>query len=144
MTPNQAIRNSVHNALIITISVGLVAGLGLGLVVGLVAWLVLGMRLGLGLVAGLPFGLPFGLVMGLYAGMIFGLRYGGNAVIQHYTLRLLLSRYNIIPFARDKVLIDFLDKMVERILLRRVGGGWVFIHRYLLEHFAALHEESAS
>lgn len=31
----------------------------------------------------------------------------------------------------------FLGNMVVHIFLRRVGGGWVFIHRSLLEHFAA-------
>jgi hypothetical protein len=26
----------------------------------------------------------------------------------------------------------------DRILLRKVGGGYIFIHRYLLEYFAGL------
>jgi hypothetical protein len=34
-----------------------------------------------------------------------------------------------------------MDAMAERILLRRVGGGWEFIHRYLLEYFASLEGE---
>jgi hypothetical protein len=31
----------------------------------------------------------------------------------------------------------FLDYAAERVLLRKVGGGYVFIHRLLLEYFAA-------
>ena len=33
---------------------------------------------------------------------------------------------------------DFLDYAAERILLRKVGGGYMFIHRYLLDYFARL------
>ena len=29
-----------------------------------------------------------------------------------------------------------------RLFLRKVGGGYMFIHRYLLEHFAAMGEEA--
>ncbi len=32
----------------------------------------------------------------------------------------------------------FLDYAAERILLRKVGGGYIFAHRLLLEYFASL------
>src|SRR5689334_203677 len=32
----------------------------------------------------------------------------------------------------------FLDYAAEQILLRKVGGGYIFIHRFLLEYFANL------
>jgi len=32
----------------------------------------------------------------------------------------------------------FLDSAAERILLRKVGGGYIFVHRLLLEYFASL------
>lgn len=32
--------------------------------------------------------------------------------------------------------------MADRIFLRRVGGGWVFIHRTLLDYFASLHPDA--
>jgi hypothetical protein len=35
-------------------------------------------------------------------------------------------------------LAPFLDYCAERIFLRKVGGGSIFIHRLLLEHFASL------
>ncbi|MEZ4706499.1 MAG: hypothetical protein R3A44_04795 [Caldilineaceae bacterium] len=79
-----------------------------------------------------------GLILGLIVGLSVGfLQYGGRAVVQHYVLRILLAQRHILPYPlRDAHLVNWLDDMVDRILLRRVGGGWVFIHRYLLEHFA--------
>ncbi|MDJ0592593.1 MAG: hypothetical protein QNJ72_21810 [Pleurocapsa sp. MO_226.B13] len=35
----------------------------------------------------------------------------------------------------------FLDYAAERIFLRKVGGGYIFIHRMLLEHFARMELE---
>ena len=32
----------------------------------------------------------------------------------------------------------FLDYATKLIFLRKVGGGYIFIHRMLLEHFAAM------
>lgn len=34
-----------------------------------------------------------------------------------------------------------LDLCVDRLFLRRVGGGYIFIHRMLMEHFAAMTDE---
>jgi eukaryotic-like serine/threonine-protein kinase len=34
--------------------------------------------------------------------------------------------------------VRFLDHAVERLFLRRVGGGYVFIHLLVLEYFASL------
>jgi hypothetical protein len=31
-----------------------------------------------------------------------------------------------------------LDQASELVLLRKAGGGYLFIHRYLLEHLGAL------
>lgn len=36
--------------------------------------------------------------------------------------------------------MTFLDALTERQILRRMGGGYIFIHRYLLENFAGLDE----
>ena len=38
-------------------------------------------------------------------------------------------------------LVPFLDYCAERIFLRKVGGGYIFIHRLLMEHFASLYAE---
>jgi energy-coupling factor transporter ATP-binding protein EcfA2 len=64
-----------------------------------------------------------------------GMQFGLSVTIYHYTLRWLLARQGSLPF-RDRELINLLDYAVDRILLRRVGGGWIFVHRLLLEHLA--------
>jgi hypothetical protein len=38
-------------------------------------------------------------------------------------------------------LVRFLDHAISRILLRKVGGGYIFVHRMLLEYFASLESE---
>ena len=35
----------------------------------------------------------------------------------------------------------FLETAKDLIFLRRIGGGYIFIHRLLLEYFAALTED---
>jgi NACHT domain/Domain of unknown function (DUF4062) len=64
---------------------------------------------------------------------IVGLWYGG-AVLRHFTLRFILYRQGCIP----KDFVRFLDYSTNLIFLRKVGGGYVFIHRLVMEHFASL------
>ncbi len=87
-----------------------------------------------GLVSGLRGGLLHGLISGLLFGLIGGSFYGGFAIIQHYVLRDRLAHYNLLPWR----LVPFLDHCVDLIFLRRVGGGYIFIHRLLMEHFAEM------
>jgi predicted lipid-binding transport protein (Tim44 family) len=87
-----------------------------------------------GLVVGLRGGLVVGLVVGLVLFPVLSLYFGGAAVIQHYTLRLVLWRTGTAPLNY----VPFLDYAAERIFLRRVGGGYIFIHRMLMEYFASL------
>jgi hypothetical protein len=85
--------------------------------------------------------ISLGIRMGIFTGVIFGLfEYGGQTVIQHYTLRWLLARAGILlPYPlHDNRLIAFLDAMHSRTFLRRVGSGWIFVHRLLMEYFAEL------
>jgi DNA polymerase III delta prime subunit len=132
--PNQAIRRSPRSAIV----AGLVFGLVGGLVFGLVSVLVFGLFFGLagvlsyGLVRVLVGGMLCGFVGGMFGGLV-----GGHAVIQHYALRLVLSLNNHVPLNY----VRFLDHAAERILLRKVGGGYIFVHRMLLEYFASLEEE---
>jgi energy-coupling factor transporter ATP-binding protein EcfA2 len=72
-----------------------------------------------------------GLRWGLLLGLIFG---GGVACIRHFTLRLILHRNNYIPWNYAR----FLDYASDRIFLQKVGGGYIFVHRMLLEHFARM------
>ena len=67
-------------------------------------------------------------------GLIGGLRYGGAACIQHLNLRLILWHKNRIPWNYAR----FLDYAAKCLLIKKVGGGYVFYHRMLLEHFAGI------
>jgi hypothetical protein len=82
-------------------------------------------------------GLVFGLFFGLDGGLIIGLRTGGAACLKHFVLRLWLIRNGSTPWSYVK----FLDYAADRILLRKVGGGYMFFHRMLLEWFAARYVE---
>jgi eukaryotic-like serine/threonine-protein kinase len=118
--PNQGIWNSASTS----ISIGLVSAVVVGLFVGLF----------FGLFHGLIQGLFFGLIYGFLFGVIFGLPNGGFACIQHVILRLFLWRAQCTPLNYP----HFLDYASEQVLLRKVGGGYIFVHRLLLEYFAAL------
>jgi hypothetical protein len=37
-----------------------------------------------------------------------------------------------------------LDYAADRIFLRKVGGGYIFIHRMLMEYFAALETDPSA
>jgi uncharacterized membrane protein len=132
--PNQGIRHSLRNGIFVGVvnglSFGLISGIGFGLSTGLFY------GLGFGLLSGIDFGWFLGLVNGLYS----GLRYGGIAFIQHITLRLLLWHDGAIPLNYPR----FLDYAAERIFLRKVGGGYIFIHRILLDYFASLDTSPSS
>lgn len=62
--------------------------------------------------------------------------FGGLAWCQHWALRFILARRGWLPWR----LVPWLEEMVARGLLRRVGGGYIFIHRSLLEYFASLED----
>jgi energy-coupling factor transporter ATP-binding protein EcfA2 len=69
------------------------------------------------------------------SGLAFGFAVGGGeALIKHGILRLILSLSGVIPWNYAR----FLDYATERIFLQKVGGGYIFVHRLLLEHFAEL------
>lgn len=126
--PNEGIRRSAGNAVV-------AAGL-FGLIGGLASWLVCSFAFGL--IAGIA-GWPilatgFALVLGIAFALDFALFNGGIASLEHYLLRWQLWRAKSIPWDY----IAFLDYAAERILLRKVGGGYIFVHRLLLEHFARL------
>ena len=85
-------------------------------------------------------GLRIAFIRGLRDGLLFGVftgfKYGGLAVIQHFILRFVLHLSNHVPWNYAR----FLDYATERIFLRKVGGGYIFVHRMLQEYFASLAE----
>jgi DNA polymerase III delta prime subunit len=66
-------------------------------------------------------------------GMSCSLCLGGFGVLQHYTLRWILSQSGRVPFRCH----NFLEQSVKLLFLQRVGGGYIFIHRLLMDYFAA-------
>jgi len=58
--------------------------------------------------------------------------YGGLDVIQHLTLRTMLVRSGRIPGRYAA----FLDHATRLIFLQKVGSGYIFVHRQLLDHLA--------
>jgi DNA polymerase III delta prime subunit len=114
--PNQGIKRSLQNALIIGISIGLM----FGLIGGPMSRLLTGLR------DGLIFWPSIVLI-----GSLIG---GGADCIRHFALRLIIywAGYSPWNYAR------FLDYAADRLFLQKVGGGYIFVHRMLLEHFAAM------
>lgn len=113
--PNQGIRMSARNAVL----GGIIGGLSGGLIGGVIGKTTVG------------------LIFGLNGGAMAALWYGGLDLIQHYTLRTILWSDGHIPWNYSR----FLDFATERIFLRKVGGGYIFVHRYLMEYFASLEAE---
>jgi NACHT domain len=60
--------------------------------------------------------------------------YGGSAYIHHFILRWFLRDAGVMPWNY----VRFLDYAADHLLLRKVGGGYIFIHRLLMEYFASL------
>lgn len=149
--------------LVFGLIVGLVVGPFGGLIVGLVGGLTAGIRemntrpnqgiwltvryaFFIGSVVGLTVGLPVGwfgtagngVISGLIGGLLAGLWFGGFDVLQHGLVRLLLWWRGDAPLNYAR----FLDYAATDLhFLQKVGGGYIFVHRYLLEHFAAMVEE---
>ncbi|HEX9941449.1 MAG TPA: hypothetical protein VGG03_05490 [Thermoanaerobaculia bacterium] len=115
--PNQGIRLSLKNALaggcLVAVPFGLLALIG---------------------------GIRVGLMVALVAGYFGGARYGGVDCVYHCVLRVILAARGALPFRLPR----FLDYAADELhFLQKVGGGYMFIHRYLQEHFAALAETVA-
>ena len=81
-------------------------------------------------------GLP--ILCGAIVGLLFGLVGAGEPWVKHFTLRLILYCNRYIPWNYA----HFLDYATQLIFLQKVGGGYIFIHRLLLEHFAGLTQTS--
>ena len=67
-------------------------------------------------------------------GLAAAVWYGGLDVIEHITLRFLLRRHGYVP----KNYVGFLDYATRLIFLQKVGSGYIFVHRQLLDYFFEL------
>ena len=72
-------------------------------------------------------------VNGLLFGVAVAMLVAGITATKHYVLRALFALRGHAPWRYRR----FLDYGVQLIFLRRVGGGYIFIHRLLLEYLAS-------
>ncbi len=93
--------------------------------------------LSFGLSSGLETGLNACWFMGFCSSLLACLLRGGLAVWRHLVLRFLFWRSKMLPWR----VIPFLEDATTRILLRRVGSGYSFPHRLLLDYFADLPQQ---
>ena len=69
--------------------------------------------------------------IGLLAALFGGQR-SGQVLIQHLILRIILWWNRCAPWNYSR----FLDFVTRSMLLRRAGGGYLFMHRSFMEHLA--------
>lgn len=128
--PNQGIHRSAYHAL----RHGLVAT-GLNMIALVLAGIFI-QRFFPGLIVTTNFLMWSELAFSLTLGLVVGIQKGGGACLKHCFLRLILCIGRHIPWNYTR----FLEYAVEHILLYKIGGGYIFIHRFLLDYFASLTE----
>jgi NACHT domain len=77
--------------------------------------------------------LVFTLTLSFFVSLIFG----GFAWIQHYVLRVILFMRGKTPLNYQR----FLDFASDRVLLRKIGGGYEFVHEYVREYFESMNDK---
>jgi hypothetical protein len=127
--PNEGIWRSGKRGLLIVLLFILVFGISAGLMVALIGQAISS------LVYALLFGVALGSAGGLLFGLAFGIvggRTGLTAFLKHFVLRVFLWRLNLLPWR----LVAFMDEASERLLLRKIGGQYIFVHRLLRDVLA--------
>ncbi len=112
---NQGIWKSATNATKIFLTIGILTTILFTLLEGWVSGIINGILLGI-------------------LGALLGAQFSGIVCIQHFVLRLILWRKRKITWNYAR----FLNYAATRIFLQKVGGGYIFIHRRLRDHFAQL------
>ena len=135
---NQGIHHSLRNSVIMGIIEGAIIG-GIGalsclLNLGLSKWLISALvgRPNLELDFALSNAPGVGFATGISGALLTCILTGGLVVWRHYVIRFLVWESCNFPWKSQQ----FLDDATARFLLRRVGGGYSFTHRLLLEHLA--------
>ena len=129
LKPNQGIRNSARHSILFGLFFGVTFGLVFGILYGPALYLILGEEYRSSFPANS--GLIYGLSDGIIVAAFFWLLSGGIAVIQHALLRVGLWKAGYIPWNY----VRFLNFAAERLLLQRVGGGYMFIHSLLQDYY---------
>jgi eukaryotic-like serine/threonine-protein kinase len=130
--PNQGIRNSLSNSL----RLGLSSGVLVGVVIFFFYSYVMHNVFRVGYINDIPANsdVIYGVGDAAAVTYLFWLINGGFATVQHLMLRIRLWQTGSMSWRY----VRFLDYAHERILLRRVGGGYMFVHKLLLDYFASL------
>lgn len=116
----QELKTRANQGTWLTIQSSVKSGIVIGFVVALALWL-------------FTQEIAAGLAYGIITFFIIAGWYGGLDAIEHGIVRLIITRRGHTPLNYAR----FLDYAAEELhFLQKVGGGYVFIHRYLLEHFA--------
>ncbi|MEM6251328.1 MAG: NACHT domain-containing protein [Cyanobacteria bacterium P01_D01_bin.156] len=115
--PNEGLIESVKNSLMIGLVVGLISAVIIYPVVKVVANAIL-----------------VSIFIGTSLGLLTLFIFGGQAFSKYFLLRVFLYHKGLVPWHYS----DFLDYASERIILQKVGGGYIFIHRMLLEYFTEI------
>ena len=123
--PDAALRQSLRYT---TVYLSLSVAIGL---IGIAALLVLHHRSSEGMMS------TTAAVVGAFAflgwvGFFFALEKGGYFLLDHFISLRMITRSKTIP----PDLLGFLDFCCERAFLRRVGTGYLFFHRLLLDYFS--------
>jgi hypothetical protein len=130
--PNQGIWKSAKNSLVL----GMIGGMTFGLffLFPLLAFEIINDSASVSihhLFAEILFFFLFYGLPGFLIGWLIG---GGLASLRHFVLRTMLYHQGNIPWNYAR----FLNYATDRLVLQKVGGGYIFVHRMLLEHFAAM------
>ncbi|MGE0324022.1 MAG: protein kinase [Polyangiaceae bacterium] len=122
--PGEGLRDSLNTALAIAIPGALVCAVGTTFVV--CPWM------------GAPSRAETGVGVGLLVGVVLFFSFGGAGLTYHWVLRWMLARHSGMPFGLKR----FLARGAHSGILRRVGGGHLFMHRTLRDYFASLDEDA--
>lgn len=115
--PNERVRRSAIDSLIITVPLTLTFGM-----------------LGVDVAETSKLGSPivFGIIVFLITLPPVGLMLGFGIFLEHYLVRALLAQSGDVPWRYRR----FLDSMTDRQLMHRSGGSYLFVHRLLRDHLA--------
>ena len=76
--------------------------------------------------------LTYGLGLAILSALIAAALFGGSVFVKHFLLRGLLRLHGSLPWRYGR----FLDHAAQLVFLRKVGGGYIFMHRLLQQYFA--------
>ncbi|TVQ57030.1 MAG: NACHT domain-containing protein [Spirulina sp. DLM2.Bin59] len=118
--PNQGIHQALQNGLILGVSIVILFGTPMGLLGSLIG----------------SWAAP--MIMGMALGVTISFLSGGLTVLKHLLLRVQLRSLGCMPWNYA----HFLDHGTSSIFLQKMGGGYIFVHRLLLEYFASFADVS--